>query len=199
MSSSNPHLWRGCQADDLLALHCASDPGARYSPFRSTEPAGLHVSMRDRELVGGQGGERVKIPMPACDWSLTTCVPHPRACAGIKVLHHVKPQTRSLDLSHNHLLGADGLRTILGEICREGAEDEVELERLLLVDCGLGGPGARVIRPLPFTEGLRAHSLESPARPSLQVPSGRRPRSSSSHSISLGCPTFPSSFSPTTT
>lgn len=66
--------------------------------------------------------------------------------AGIKVLHHVKPQTRSLDLSHNHLLGTDGLRTILGELCRDGAKEEVQLERLLLVDCGLGGPGTS-LRP----------------------------------------------------
>lgn len=95
--------------------------------------------MRDRELVGGQGG--VSEAHVALSSPLALIKAPGRRGAGIKVLHHVKPHTRSVDLSHNHLLGADGLRTILGELCREGAEEEIELERLLVVDCGLGGPG----------------------------------------------------------
>lgn len=80
---------------------------------------------------------------------------------GIKVLHHLKAHSRSLDLSHNHLLGEEGLRTILAELCRP-QEDEVELESLVLVNCGLGGPGASPSRA-PVTAQLTPSLSSTPS------------------------------------
>lgn len=51
--------YRHCWADALWPNSLRHGRSLRlpsYSPFRTTELAGLHVSMRDRELVGGQGG-----------------------------------------------------------------------------------------------------------------------------------------------
>lgn len=81
-------------------------------------------------------------------WQLTrTDDEHLSLALGLKVLHHLKPHTRTLDLSHNTLLGSDGLRQILQELCRSEGQEEIDLEVLTLVNCGLGGPGTS---PLHF-------------------------------------------------
>ncbi|CED82992.1 hypothetical protein [Phaffia rhodozyma] len=75
------------------------------------------VELTDRELVGSNGA--------------------------IRILYQFKPATTVLDLSHNHLLGHDGLRSLI-----DGMEElfvvnekqpEWALKELSLVNCGLGG------------------------------------------------------------
>lgn len=95
-------------------------------------------------------------------WQLTrTDDEHPSLAPGLKVLHHLKPHTRTLDLSHNTLLGSDGLRQILLELCRSEGQEEIDLEVLTLVNCGLGGPGTSPLHfPLPLSD--QSQSLNSP-------------------------------------
>jgi hypothetical protein len=84
--------------------------------------------------------------------------PYRTSFAGLEISYQLRPHSTTLDLSHNPLFGPEGLESLFQAIALMIKSEDIPscaLERLVLVNCGLGSSGT----PL---DQLRLPSSASP-------------------------------------